>query len=123
MKRKFELFMGCLGNGITACNRAVMEHGDYKQGAHISPAGNIRLYVPESYIPAPDMERIKAAAEGSRLDFLRKIKNKAAANPNRAYLDLLGSLPTDEFLAYITDAGATRDAQDRKLIELALAYN
>lgn len=25
--RRFELFMGCLGNGITVCNKAVMEHG------------------------------------------------------------------------------------------------
>lgn len=33
--RKFELFMGCFGNGITVCNKAVMEHGDYKRIAHI----------------------------------------------------------------------------------------
>lgn len=28
--KKFELFMGCFGNGITVCNKAVQEHGDYK---------------------------------------------------------------------------------------------
>lgn len=33
---KFELFMGCLGNGVTVCNKAVTEHGDYKKIAHIS---------------------------------------------------------------------------------------
>lgn len=31
MKRKFELFYICLGNGITVCNKAVEENGDYKK--------------------------------------------------------------------------------------------
>lgn len=39
-KRNFELFMYCLGNGITVCNKAVMEHNDYKQIAHISANGH-----------------------------------------------------------------------------------
>ena len=59
----FRLFMGCLGNGITVCNAAVEEHGDYKYIAHISNGGNIRLYVEESYIPADAMEKIKQAAK------------------------------------------------------------
>ncbi len=50
--KNFDLFLGCLGNGITVCNKAVSEHGDYKRVAHISPAGNIRLYVSADYIPA-----------------------------------------------------------------------
>ena len=29
--KKFELFMGCLGNGITLANKAVEENHDYKQ--------------------------------------------------------------------------------------------
>ena len=45
MTKKFDLFMGCLGNGLTVCNKAVMENGDYKMVAHISPAGNIKFYV------------------------------------------------------------------------------
>lgn len=28
--KKFELFMCCLGNGTTICNKAVEEYGDYK---------------------------------------------------------------------------------------------
>lgn len=44
---KFELFMGCLGNGVTVCNKAVTEHGDYKTIAHISEHGHIKLYVSE----------------------------------------------------------------------------
>ena len=29
--KKFDLFMGCLGNGVTVCNKAVEQHGDYKK--------------------------------------------------------------------------------------------
>lgn len=39
--KRFELFMGCLGNGITVCNKAVMEGGDFKKVAHISPEGEV----------------------------------------------------------------------------------
>ena len=35
----FKLWMGCLGNGITVCNSAVEESGDYKHIAHISNNG------------------------------------------------------------------------------------
>lgn len=56
---KFELFMGCLGNGITVCNKAVLENGDYKMVAHISSVGMIHFYVKPSYIPEEAMERIK----------------------------------------------------------------
>lgn len=34
--RNFKLFLGCLGNGVTVCNSAVMEYGDFKKVAHIS---------------------------------------------------------------------------------------
>ena len=63
MKAKnFKLFIGYLGNGATVCNSAVYENGDYKTIAHISPAGHIKLYVSADYIPAADMETIKATA-------------------------------------------------------------
>lgn len=39
--KKFKLFMGHLGNGITVCNKAVQEHGDYKVIAHIAECGKI----------------------------------------------------------------------------------
>lgn len=39
--KKFELFMGCLGNEITVCNKAVEENGDYKIIAHIANCGKI----------------------------------------------------------------------------------
>ncbi len=43
--KKFELFMCCLGNGITVCNKAVEENGDYKSVAHIAECGKITWYV------------------------------------------------------------------------------
>jgi len=64
--QKFKLFIGYLGNGATVCNSAIYENGDYKTIAHISGAGNIRLYVKPDYIPAPDMDRIRQAAADQR---------------------------------------------------------
>ena len=37
--QNFKLFLGCLGNGVTVCNSAVMEDGDFKKVAHISGLG------------------------------------------------------------------------------------
>lgn len=72
MKGKFELFMGCLGNGITVCNKAIMEHGDYKHIAHISNSGKIKYYVSEGYIPVEDMQRIEQTAAKQRKTFLNE---------------------------------------------------
>lgn len=41
--RNFKLFLGCLGNGVTVCNSAVMEDGDFKMVAHISNEGKNHL--------------------------------------------------------------------------------
>lgn len=73
--KKFKLFMGCLGNGITCCNSAVYEGGDYKTIAHISEAGNIKLYVAPDYIPAEDMKRIEAAAAENRKETENRLKS------------------------------------------------
>jgi len=67
--RSFELFMGCLGNGVTVCNKAVMEHGDYKKVAHISPEGIIKWYVPEGYAPAEAVAKIEAAAAAEKAKY------------------------------------------------------
>lgn len=61
--KKFELFMGYLGNGITVCNKAVMEHGDYKYIAHIRETGKIKWYVnPCNYVPGDALLKIEHAA-------------------------------------------------------------
>lgn len=70
MNRNFELFMCCLGNGITVCNKAVMEYGDYKTIAHIGNNGKIKYYVSEGYIPVEDMQRIEQTAAEQRQKFI-----------------------------------------------------
>ena len=117
---KFELFMGHLGNGTTVCNKAAMEHGDYKTIAHISPAGNIKLYVNPDYIPANDMKRIEAAADRDRAEFLRRLKLEVEANPNEAYFKMLDALPIDVLLSYLADKEGTLRERNRKLINLYL---
>ena len=100
MKRPFKLFMGHLGNGTTICNSAVMENGDYKTIAHISPAGNITFYVDESYIPAEDMTKIrnisKSDAEKFRHDF--EMRDELTQ-----YSRILDSFTTSMFLEATND--------------------
>lgn len=61
--KKFELFLGCLGNGITVCNKAVQENGDYKKIAHIRENGKIKWYVnPASYVPGDVLLKIEHTA-------------------------------------------------------------
>ena len=74
MKKNFELFVGCLGNGTTVCNKAVMENGDYKMIAHISEGGRIRWYIknPESYVPEDAMKIIQGWADSAKKNFMEK---------------------------------------------------
>lgn len=100
MNGKFELFFGCLGNGITVCNKAAMEHGDYKKIAHISTGGNIKLYEPEGKIPPVAMEKIERMAS----------KNKAAFTENFEklpdvvqYEEILIGVSDQKLIEYIRD--------------------
>lgn len=55
--------MGCLGNGITVCNKAVKEHGNYKVIAHIRDTGQIKWYVNcLSYVPVESLLKIEHSA-------------------------------------------------------------
>lgn len=66
-KEKFELFLGCLGNGVTVCNKAVKENGDYKIIAHIAECGKITWYVnPSTYVPGDALLRIEHCADVQR---------------------------------------------------------
>lgn len=105
MKAKnFELFMCCLGNGTTVCNKAVMEHNDYKYIAHISNAGNIKLYVDEDYIPAEDMKRIKAYADKCACDFHNNFEKQDIKQQYYKILDKFeDDLSIKEYLKFIQD--------------------
>ena len=101
MEKKFDLFMGCLGNGLTVCNKAVIENGDYKMVAHISPAGNIKFYVSENYIPAEDMARIQSAAADMGEEYKRQFEKYSEGEQ---YYRILDVLPIPEFCAAVKDS-------------------
>ncbi len=67
---KFDLFMGCLGNGVTVCNKAVLENGDFKKIAHIAECGKITWYVnPALYVPGADLLKIEHCADVQRVNW------------------------------------------------------
>ena len=87
--KKFKLWMGCLGNGITVCNSAVEENGDYKHIAHISDNGKIKLYVSKSYIPVEDMQKIEQTAAEQRKTFLNEWNKQPDIEKYEKLLDML----------------------------------
>lgn len=73
MKDNVDLgFFGFPGCDVV-CNRAVYEHGDYKTVAHISHAGNIKMFVGDDYLTDKDKERIHKHAERNRKEFISKL--------------------------------------------------
>lgn len=109
--RKFDIFVGYFGNGATVCNKAVCSHGDYKQIAHISPAGNVKLFVRSGYIPDDAMQQINDIAKSHKkktIDFLNlalnvdrydfeynfsRIMNEISNHtPYRNYIELIDNL-------------------------------
>lgn len=95
--KKFELFMCCLGNGTTVCNKAVKEHGDYKMIAHISNGGNIKFYVSEDYIPEEDMQKIRRSAEYNREQFRTQFEKM---DKYKQYERILDALPAKKFIEF-----------------------
>lgn len=119
---KFELFMGCLGNGLTVCNKAVMEHGDYKQIAHISPAGNIKWYIPVESVPGDALLRIEHTADTMYHNFKSALERDIAANRERMYFRMLMALSVSELLTFMnTTYGEPEDSKVEKLKALYLA--
>ena len=86
--KNFKLWLGCLGNGITVCNSAVEESGDYKHIAHISDNGKIKLYVSENYIPVEDMRRIERTAVEQRKTFLNEWNKQSDIGKYEKLLDM-----------------------------------
>ncbi len=96
-EKPFELFGGCLGNGVTVCNKAVIERGDYKIIAHISNKGEIEWYIknPETYVPEEDMEKIHGWAYSARKTFLDEWEKMSDI---RKYEVILDEIPTRSLL-------------------------
>lgn len=118
---KFELFMGCLGNGLTVCNKAVEEHGDYKQIAHISPAGNIKWYIPVESVPGDVLLRIEHAADAMYHNFKSSLERDISADKARTYFRMLNALSVSELLTFMnTTHGEPEDSKVEKLKALYL---
>ena len=94
--------MGCLGNGITICNKAVIENGDYKIIAHIAECGRIRWRVdPAKYVPGPELLKIEHAADVQRVKWENWLDSMPAS---KQYCVLLERVPLNIFL-YVLDMG------------------
>ena len=106
--KKFKLWMGCLGNGITVCNSAVEESGDYKHIAHISDSGKIKLYVSESYIPVEDMQRIERTATEQRKTFLNEWNKQPDIRKYENTLSYLNEVSEDKLKEETTEGEELR---------------
>ena len=99
MKKKFELFMGCLGNGITVCNKAVIENGDYKTIAHIAECGKITWYVnPSIYVPDDARLKIEHQAKVQYLNWNNWLNRIPLM---KRYETLLDKMPHTAFMYII----------------------
>lgn len=63
--KPLDLMFGCLGNGITVCDRSRIDGGDYKTVAHIDPCGAYKL---RCSLPLEAVQRIECMTrnEGER---------------------------------------------------------
>lgn len=93
--KKFELFLGCLGNGTTVCNKAVTENGDYKKIAHISEYGKITWYVKPTSIPGDALLKIEHHAHTAEANFDKFLNDMPLF---QRYSYLLDHVPLNVFL-------------------------
>ena len=94
--KKFELFMGHLGNGFIVCNKAVEENGDYKSVAHIAECGKITWYVnPERYIPSDALLKIEHKANVQHEKWEQWLNTMPES---QQYEKLLNAVPLDIML-------------------------
>ena len=98
--KKFELFLGCHGNGTTVCNKAVEEDGDYKIIAHISECGNIRWRVKVSYVPAEDMKTIQEVAARDKAEFQKRFESLSNIEQ---YGEIVERVSYDKFMEILDD--------------------
>lgn len=116
----FELFMGCLGNGLTVRNQSVIEYGDFQYIAHISPAGNIKWYIPCTDIPGEALLRIEHEADALYHNFKDALERDIQANPARAYFRMLDALTTDQMRSFIESTFGEPD--ESKIEKLKALY-
>lgn len=98
---QFELFMGCLGNGTTLCNKLELDENtrDYRVIGHISQCGRIQLYVPTASIPSDALNQIKRVAQKDR-DSFQAIRSSMSYEAR--YSQILMEIDTKTFLYMIS---------------------
>ena len=104
--QNFKLFLGRLGDGVTVCNSAVMENGDFKMVAHISVEGKITWYVSEDYPPADALASIRACAKQERVRHQEWL-NSLSPLARQDYL--LNKLSPGELFDFLTEIPAVMD--------------
>ena len=97
---KFELFMGCLGNGTTVCNKAVEENGDYKKLCHIADTGKITWHVKPGSIPGDALLKIEHVADTAFANWNHFIDSMPEI---KRYAYLLEKMPTESLLHVCRD--------------------
>lgn len=102
---KFELFMGCLGNGTTVCNKAVEENGDYKKLCHIAETGKITWHVKPGSIPGDALLKIEHVADTAFANWVDLMVNHFIDSmPEiKRYAYLLEKMPTESLLHVCRD--------------------
>lgn len=114
--RKFDLFMACMGNGVTICNRAVQEHGNYKMVAHIAECGKIKWYIDPKTVPVDDLERIERTAAENRAKWE---KHLSQIGESRTYFYLLDNVPHADFMHVVCDMKETSTAEQIEYLKAA----
>lgn len=96
--KKFDLFLGCFGNGVSVCNKAVMDGGDYKKIAHIAKCGKITWYVnPASYVPGDSLIKIEHCANVQHEEWEKWL---TSMSKSMQYEKLLDAVP-DNVMLYV----------------------
>ncbi len=98
--KKFDLFMGCLGNGVLVCNMAVEENGDYKKIAHIAECGKVKWYINPHTVPVDALERIERTAADNHKEWENHLSR---LGEHRAYSYLLDNVPHADFMHIVRD--------------------
>ena len=107
----FDLFMCCLGNGTTVCNKAVIDREtlDYKFVAHISEAGIISWYVNKHTLPDEAIERIENTAATDRRQWIEMWDKEPVTRKFEWLLDLMTCAELAAFNQWLRHVPKPRD--------------
>ena len=101
---KPDLMFGCLGNGLTVCDRARQENGDYKHVAHIDPCGAFKLF--DKSLPPEALQAINAHALRLADDFRARFLRLRDAD---AMDELYALMTPAQQLMYTSEGGPDRE--------------